>query len=145
MQFSQPVLLKSDQRGVSLAELLLVIVAVVFLVLLLGSIPGSVNLIGRSRQQSIAREIIAREIENKRSVTYINLTPGETQINDSRLGFLPGGEGKTIISDCDPLESPAICPNGESIKQITVIVSWKTAGKDTAVKVQTLISEGGLN
>lgn len=145
MQFSQPGRLKNNRKGFSLVELLLVIAAVSFLVLLLGSIPNSVNLIGRSRQQSIAREIISREIEDKRAITYINLATGETQVNDPRLGLLPAGSGKTVIADCIPVESPAICPGGENIKQITVTLDWKTAGKAQTIKVETLISEGGLN
>ena len=145
MQFSQPDQLKNEKFGFSLVELLLTISAVGFLVLLLGSIPNSVNLIGKSRQQSFAREIISKEIEDKRAVSYTNLSPGETPINDPRINLLSDGVGKTLIEDCNPVSSPLLCPNSEAIKQITVTVTWKTAGKNQEAKVQTIIAEGGLN
>ena len=145
MQFSQPALLKNEKEGFSLVELLLTISAVGFLVLLLGSIPNSVNLIGKSRQQSLAREIISKEIEDKRAISYINLSTGETPISDLRINLLPGGAGKILIEDCSPVSSPLLCPNSEAIKQMTVTVTWKTAGKNQEAKVQTIIAEGGLN
>ena len=127
--------------GFSLIELLLLITAVGFLVILIGSLPNSIQLIGRSKHQSIVREIIAKQIEDKRAVTYINLTPGETSITDQRLSLLPEGSGKTLIEECDA----SICQNSEGVKQITVTVTWKEAGKLQTTKIKTLIAEGGLN
>ena len=161
MQFFLPAQLKNDppmadhpeeplrrrriSKGFSLPELLLVISAVGFLVLLLGSIPNSINLIGRSRHQSIAREIIAKAIEDKRASAYINLSLGETSINDQRINLLPDGTGKILVEDCNPVNNPAICPNSENVKLITVTVNWKAAGKNQEAKVKTIFAEGGLN
>lgn len=142
MQFSRPGRLKKTEgNGFSFVELLLVIAAVGFLVVLLGSIPNSLNLIGKSKHESLAREILSKEIEDKRNITYANLVLGETNISDSRLVLLPSGEGKTLIEDCNP----SICTNGENAKQVTVTVTWKEAGKLQTAKIKTLTGEGGLN
>jgi len=130
-----------NEKGFSLIELLLVVATVGFLVLLLASVPNSIQLIGRSNHQSTAVEIAAKEIEEKRTISYVNLTPGETSINDERINLLPDGVGKTTILDCDS----EICSNGENAKQIVVSISWKEFGKDQNVSLHTLIGEGGLN
>lgn len=140
MQFSRLARSQSE-KAFSLIELLFVIAAVGFLVILLGSIPNSLNLIGKSRHESLAREIAVKEIEDKRNISYINLANGEITISDTRLGLLPSGSGKTLIEDCDLL----VCTNNENAKQITVTVTWKEAGKPQTTRLKTLIAEGGLN
>lgn len=140
MQFSRQVQLRNNV-GFSLVELLLVITAVGFLVILLGSIPNSLNLIGKSKHESLAREIVVKEIEDKRNISYINLANGETNIIDARINLFPSGNGKTLVEDCDPL----ICTNSENAKQITVTVTWKEAGKQQTTRLKTIIAEGGLN
>lgn len=145
MQFSQPALLRNDPKGFSLIELLLVSLSVGFLVLLLANLPNSINLIGKSRQESLAREIISKAVEDRRAIAYINLSPGETPINDQRINLLPDGAGKILVEDCNPVNFPSICPNSENVKLVTVTISWKTAGKFQEAKVKTIIAEGGLN
>jgi len=131
------------QVGVSLVELLLVVVAVGMLVALMGSIPNSVGLISRSKHQSLAREIALKQIEDKRATAYANLTPTAPTgdpFTDSRLSLLPGGSGKITIADCG-----SICTNNEHIKQLTVEVDWKDGGKSQSVQIKSMIAEGGLN
>ena len=129
------------QKGVSLVELLLVVVAIGFLGLLIANIPSSVTLIAKSKHQSLAREIASKQIEDKRAIQYINLIDGEEEITDIRLASLPGASGQAIISNC----SSTICGNGEATKKVEAIISWKESGKDQSIKLETLISEGGLN
>ena len=138
-------LINNGSRGFSLIELLLVVLAVGFLVALLDNVPRSVGLITKSRHQSLAREIVLKQIEDKRVITYVNLTntsPTGDNFTDSRLGLLPGGSGKITIKDCDP----AVCSNSEEAKEILVEVTWTERGKNPqTVRIRSLIARGGLN
>lgn len=128
-------------RGVSLIETLLVIVAVSAIVFLMANLPNAMGLVNKSRHLSLAREIAAKQVEDKRATSYINLVNDETAITDSRISLLPSGNGQVIVTDCDPL----ICTNDEHIKQVAVIVKWKEGSKDQQVSLKTFIGEGGIN
>ena len=130
-----------NTRGVSLIEILLIITTVGFLVLLIGNIPNSINLIGKASRQSIAREIASKQIEDKRAITFANLANGTLEVVDSRLATLPSGSGTVTISDCDL----AVCNNNEVAKTLEVVITWKELNDTEAVKLNTLISQEGLN
>ena len=127
-------------KGVSLVELLLVIALVGFLVFIIGNLPNSISLINKANHQSLAREIASKKIDDLRSIQYINLANGENPLTDYRLNQIPNGVGTYVIKDCDPL----ICTNGEHTKKAEINVSWKEGSKDYQVKLETLISEGGI-
>lgn len=131
---------KIKNKGISLVELLLVIVMVGFLVLVIGNLPNSLTLIGKAGHQSLAREIASKKIEDIRAMQYINLSNGENSLTDYRLSELPDGAGTYLIEDCDSL----VCTNGEQTKKVIVTVSWKEGSKVTQIKLETLISEGGI-
>jgi Tfp pilus assembly protein PilE len=130
-----------NSKGSSLIELVIVIVVIGFLALLIGNIPSAINLVGKANHQSTAREIIAKEVEALRGTKYENLVNGTTAISDTRINMLPAGSSTVLIEDC----SASVCKNSEATKQVTVTVGWKEAGKAQTAKVQTLISQGGLN
>lgn len=132
------------EKGVSLIESLLVVVVVGFIVALMANLPNAMNLITKSKELSLAREIAAKQLEDKRATSYINLADGSEDLKtlDSRLFLLPSGEGTVIVEDCD-LEK--ICTNGENVKKVTVNIKWKNNNKEQTVRVNTLIGEGGLN
>lgn len=134
----------NKERGFSLAEILLVLAGVGFLIILLATFPNSVKLITWSRNQSMAKEIAAQEIEKVREQSYINLAPGTQTLDetdDLRIGLLPAGGGERIIEDCDP----AICTQSELVKMVTVTISWNEEGNIRQARLVTFISEGGLN
>lgn len=135
----------SNNRGVSLIEVLLVIVVLFGIVLLMQNFPNAINLINKSNHLSIAREIAAKQIEDKRSTNYLNLvSPSTTNITssvDARMNLLPSGSGQLEINDCDPL----ICTTAEEIKQIKVTINWKENNKNQTISLDTLIGSGGLN
>ena len=130
-----------NQSGASLVELIMVFAVVGFLILLLGNLPSAIGLIGKSRYQSIAREIAAKQIEDKRATLYDNLADGTESVIDSRLSILPEGQGTILTEPCDPL----ICTQDEDAKQLTVTVIWREAGEDRTIRLKTLIAQGGLN
>lgn len=130
-----------NERGVSLIESLLVVVVLGSIVFLISSIPNSLMLVGKSRHVSLAREIAAKQIEDKRTINYANLVNDDSSISDPRLSLLPQGSGTVVISDCDPL----VCTNGEHIKQVLVEVLWKDNNKTQTVTLKTMIGEGGIN
>ncbi len=121
-------------------ELLLVIALVGFLALIIGNLPNSLTLIGKAGHQSLAREIASKKIEDLRSMQYINLANGENPLIDYRINQIPSGAGTYLIEDCDPL----VCTNGEHTKEVVVTVSWKEGSKAQQIKLETLISEGGI-
>ena len=129
------------ERGVSLIEVVLVVMVVGFTVILLANLPNAVGLICKSRHLSLAREIAAKTIEDKRNVSYINLVNDTSPISDPRITLLPAGAGVSVVEDCDPL----ICTSGEHIKRITITVNWKEGSKDQQVILKTFIGEGGIN
>ncbi len=129
------------ENGSTLLELIMVVAVVGFLVLLLGNIPSAIGLVGKSRHQSVAREIVAKQIEDQRAISYANLSTGTTTIVDSRLSSLPSGAGTILVETC-PV---TICTLGENAKQVTITVNWKERQTDQSVQLKTLIAEGGLN
>ena len=129
-----------QQAGVSLVELLVVIMTVGMLVVLLANLPPSINLISRSNHQSIANQIVNKKVEELRATPYANLATGDSTLVDGRLSLLPNSSGTVSVSDC----SPTICTSGEVMKQLTITVTWKDNNKTQKVELKTLITDGGL-
>lgn len=130
-----------NESGLSLVESLLVVVSIGFIVILMANLPNALGLITKSRHISLAKEIAAKQIEDKRAISYTNLANDTNIISDSRLSLLPGGAGILEVSDCNV----TICTNSESIKHIKVTVSWMDNQKEQTVAMETFIGEGGLN
>lgn len=132
---------KLNQKGISLVEILLVILIVGLIIIVLSNLPLSLSLVGGSKHESLAKQIVQREIEQLRAQTYDNLANTSTPppaIPDSRIGQLPAGVGIYIIADC------AVCTSNELIKQVTARVSWIESGKSMNAEVSTFIAKGGL-
>lgn len=130
-----------DEQGVSLVESLLVVVIIGTIVYLLAGIPNALMLIGKSKHLSLAREIAVKQVEDKRNISYSNLANDNSPISDSRLSLLPQGAGTVEVADCNP----AVCTQGENIKQVTVVVNWQDNNKNQEVILKTMIGEGGVN
>lgn len=131
-------------------ESLLAIVVIGSAVFLLANIPNALVLVGKSQHMSLAREIAVKQIEDKRTVKYINIPLGSTPIADSRLSSLPQGSGTVVVgietspgvwANCET----SVCTNGESIKQVTVTVNWQDNNKPQTLTLKTMIGEGGIN
>ncbi|MBI4038613.1 hypothetical protein HY384_01500 [Candidatus Daviesbacteria bacterium] len=131
----------NSQKGTSLTELLLVVVVVGVIIVLMANLPNAVGLITKSYHLSLVREIVAKQIEDKRTISFVNLVNGTSAIADSRFSLLPAGVGTVVVEDC----SVQICTNGESLKKITVTVSWKESNKVQTASLDTFIGEGGIN
>lgn len=129
-----------NQKGFSLIEVVLGAFVVVLIVFIIMNIPPSINLIGRSKQESLAKDIALKKIELLRASDYNNLANGSSPISDPRLASLPQGSGQSIIEDC-PLN---ICTHNEVAKKITIKVTWKSSGDSKEVKVVTILTEGGI-
>ena len=130
-----------DERGISLIESLLVIVVVGVIVALMANLPNALNLVTKSKHLSQAREIAAKQIEDKRNINYVNLVNDESAVVDSRMNLLPSSSGTVLVEDCNP----QICTNSEHVKQITVTVNWKDNNKTQTVTLKTFMGEGGIN
>ncbi len=136
-------LIIKNEQAISLMEILLGLMITVSTVVLIANIPNSVNLIGKSSNESLAKQIVARQIETFRSQGWAGLTNTTTPlptIIDPRIQTLPSGGGEYEIIDC-PVN---ICTNGELAKQVTVRVNWKSNNKTHLVDVITIIAKGGL-
>lgn len=129
------------ESGASLLESLLVVVVVGMTVVLMANIPNALGLITKSRNLSLAREIAAKQLEDKRAISFANLVLDTTPISDTRISLLPEGAGTVTVTDCDPL----VCTNGEHLKKISIILSWKDNNKTQTINLDTFIGEGGLN
>lgn len=130
-----------NEDGVSLLESLLVVVIMGSIVFLMANLPNAMMLIAKSRHLSLAREIAAKQIEDKRTISYANLADDNSPISDSRLSLLPQGGGTVTVEDCDP----AVCAASEAVKQVTVTVNWQDNSKPQSITLKTMIGEGGIN
>ncbi len=130
-----------NERGVSLIESLLVVVVLGSIIFLIASLPNAVMLISKSKHMSLAREIAVKQVEDKRALSFDNLVNDNSPVSDPRLSLLPEGSGSIEVLDCDP----AICTNGESVKQVLVTVSWEDNNKPQVVTLKTMVGEGGIN
>ncbi len=130
----------NKQAGISLIEIILVIVAIGFLVMIIANLPSATAAVTRNRHISLARDIASREIENLRKQGYANLAIGSSSFVDPNLTNLNSGTGTVNIEDC-PEQT---CTLGELAKIITVQVKWNEQGDNKQVEVTTLISEGGI-
>lgn len=131
---------KYFQDGISLIEIVVTMMVIGFVILLITNVPQAIRLITNSNHESLAKDIVSKQIEDLRNQGYSLLSNGTTTINDSRLNQLPTSSSSVIVSSC----SVAICPNNEHTKQVEVKVTWSDQGKIGNVDVYTLISEGGL-
>lgn len=127
--------------GSTLLEIIFVILIVGFLVLVVGNLPSSINLVRFSYHTSLAREIASTKINDLRAQTYANLADGTSLITDVKLQNLPLGTGKVNITDC----STDVCPSQiEKTKQVTVTISWQEINAAKQIRLTTLVSQGGL-
>lgn len=134
----------TKQHGTSLIESLLIVVMVGIIVILMANLPNAIALINKSKHLSLAREVAAKQIEDKRTVNYLNLVNGTTSITpavDFRMSALPNGSGTVVVEDCSLL----VCTNAELIKQVTVTINWQDNNKTQTISLKTFIGEGGLN
>lgn len=130
-----------NDKGFSLIEPLLVVVMMGVIILVMANLPNAFNLISKSKNLSLAREIASKQIEDKRNVSFSNLVNGTTIIQDPRINSLPQGNGSVTVEDC----SAQICTNSEHVKQVSVKVTWQNNSKLQTVSLKTFIGEGGLN
>lgn len=129
----------TKEKGFSLIEALLVIVVIGSVVFLLANLPNALGLITKSRHMSLAREIAAKQLEDKRATNYADLVSDTAPLSDTRVSLLPNGTGTVTVADCD------ICTNSEHLKKITVTVTWKDNAKTQTINLATFIGEGGIN
>lgn len=130
-----------NEKGISLIESLLALAVIGSIVFLLASLPNAFTLYNKSRHFSLAREIVIKQIEDKRAVSFQNLANDSSSISDTRLGILPQSSGTIVIENCPA----AVCAASLEIKQITAQVQWFENGKDQTVTLKTLIGQGGIN
>jgi type II secretory pathway pseudopilin PulG len=135
-----PVLKIKNQRGISLIELILVVVAVGVLAVLIASLPASIQSIRNSGNTSLAKEIANKEIDLLRKQPYSGLSNGMNTFTDASLFKLPSPAAQYEVSDC-PIE---VCASGEVAKKIKVTVFWQEAGVVKKVELSTLMTERGL-
>lgn len=129
-----------NEHGISLIELILVVVAVGVLALLVSSLPSSIQSIRNSGNTSLAREIASKELDFLRKQPYSNLSNGTNNFTDNSLSKLTFPTAEYQIEDC-PLE---VCALGEEAKTVNVKVSWLESGITKSLELGTLVAKGGL-
>ena len=139
--YSNDNLNKSNQNGVTIIEVLLVIACLMFLVLIINNIPPSISSINKSRHQAIARDIVNKELETLRKQGYANLANGLVNFSDTNLTKLPTPSATVDIENC-PV---SICTLSEKLKSVVVTVTWYESGAIKNIQMTTLIGQGGLN
>jgi len=131
---------KKYEQGISLIELILVVIAAGVLALLVASLPSSIQSIRNSGNTSLAREIASKKLDYFRKQPYANLSNGVNNFTDPSLSKLPSPAAEYEIEDC-PI---AVCTAGEEAKEIKVKISWKESGITKNLELSTLVAEGGL-
>lgn len=121
-------------------EILLTIAGLIFLALLVASLPPAISSITKSRHTSIAKDVALERVEVLRKTVFLNLANGSYDFTSTDLNKLPSPQASYQIDDC----LPAICTQGENAKQIKVTVAWQEGPSSQKVELTTLLSEGGL-
>ena len=134
-------MIRKSTLGFSLIESLMIVAMVGIIVILMANLPNAMNLVNKSKDLSLIKEIATKQIEDKRAISYANLANGSVAISDQRLNTVADASGTVLIEDC----SVVVCPNEEHIKQVTVTLNWKENNKVQTITLKTLIGEGGLN
>src|SRR3989338_4980776 len=134
-------MIRKSTLGFSLIESLMIVAMVGIIVILMANLPNAMNLVNKSKNLSLIKEIATKQIEDKRAISYANLANGSVAISDQRLNTVADASGTVLIEDC----SVDVCPNEEHIKQVTVTLNWKENNKVQTITLKTLIGEGGLN
>lgn len=133
--------IKFNQKGVTLIEVVLVMICVMFLIVIINDIPPSISSINKSRHQDIAKNIVDKELETLRKQGYANLANGLVNFSDPNLTQLTTPTATVDIENCPS----NICTLSEKIKNVVVTVTWHESGAIKNVQGTTLIGEGGLN
>jgi prepilin-type N-terminal cleavage/methylation domain-containing protein len=128
------------EKGLSLIEVVVAIMAIGILAILIGSLPGAISSIGYSKNTSLAREIAGKKMDALRKQPYANLADGVTSFSDSSLTSLPQSSASFEIEPC-PTD---VCLHNEIAKKVTVKVIWKEKSNQKEADLTTLITEGGL-
>ena len=134
-------MIRKSTLGFSLIESLMIVAMVGIIVILMANLPNAMNLVNKSKDLSLIKEIATKQIEDKRAISYANLANGSVAISDQRLNTVADASGTVLIEDC----SVDVCKNEEHIKQVTVTLNWKENNKVQTITLKTLIGEGGLN
>lgn len=134
--------LRTNQRGVSLVELILVVMAIAFLALMIANLPSSISSINKSRNMSLARDIASKKIEYFREQEFSTLLNETNSFMDDSLLKLPLGQASYEITNCPE----SVCSEDVSskIKQVKVFVLWRESGEEKKVELTTLLGEEGL-
>lgn len=128
------------QSGFTLVEVALALMIVIFVVMMIVNLPPSLSLIGKSKQEGLAKDIASAKLESLRSQGFDNLANGTSPLTDTRLSSLPGGSGEVVIEDCPE----TVCTNSETAKKVKTKVEWKHTSGTKEVELTTIISKGGL-
>lgn len=129
-----------SEKGVSLVEIILVVIAVAILALLVSALPQSISSIRKSGNISLAREIASKQLELLRKQPYSNLPNGVNNFTDISLSKLPNPTASFEIDDCPE----NICTLEENAKIVKISVNWMESGRTQNAELVTIISEGGL-
>lgn len=129
-----------SQKGISLIEILVVVLICGLIVGVIINIVPSVNLIGNSNRETLAKQVASQKIEDIRTQGYDNLGNGVQEITDSRLSALQEASATATISDCPQ----SICTNSELLKKVDVLISWIENSSPKNFQVTTFVGKGGL-
>lgn len=113
--------------GVFLLEIMLIsLISVIIL---------GFNLLSKTKQISLATQIVQEEMEWIRNRTFDEIAELETTFGNNNLSLLKDGRGYITVE-----EGP-----GEDIKKISVRVCWIYRGKEMNKGVVTYIAREGIN
>lgn len=128
--------------GFSLTEVIVAIFLLGIVILVIASLPQTINLISLSQTESEVREVAAKKLSDVRLTGYDNLPIGTTNFSDSRLNGLSGLSAVMEVVDC-PL---TICPEGNAVKlkQVTITIDWNENNAAKHFQLDTLVGQGGL-
>ncbi|OGE76806.1 MAG: hypothetical protein A3C85_03285 [Candidatus Doudnabacteria bacterium RIFCSPHIGHO2_02_FULL_48_21] len=121
--------------GFSLVELIVALAVVMVAILLFGVAVSSLPVIKGTRNRNIAYHAAAQKIEELRNTPFASL-PGSGSFSYPILSSLASSTAQLTVSNY----------LGDSeIKQAIVVVSWFENSGTQSVRLDTLISNSGLN
>lgn len=122
------------QSGFSLIEIILAFFLIGVAITIFFSTIGSFLWTKGGKDQQLATRIAIKKMEEIRNTPFSSL-PSSGPFSDPDLSKLPSGSGNLTVTDW----------NGNSgIKAVTVKVSWQQAQGTKEVRLDTLITKGGI-
>lgn len=125
---------KHVASGLSLVEIIVTIGLIAMTLLSYFMVLKTTALTRLSQRQTLAYQIALKKVEELKSLP-LSALPASGFFSDTALSALPQASANLIIGDY---------AGSTQIKEVEIIIIWQEANGQKEVKINTLLTEGGI-